>query len=90
VIADIVTVEESALLDGLREIPDGPARVELMALMNELVGYVRDPRCPQAQGDGVPCTTTVCDCEECQQVARALASLRTRVRTPEATTPLII
>jgi hypothetical protein len=76
VIEDAVTVQESALLNGLREIPDGDTRDMLMALLRELVDYVRDPRCPHAQGDGAPCTTVSLACEQCQQIESVLARLR--------------
>lgn len=73
---EAVTLEERALLNGLRDIPGGAAWDELMALLMDLVGYVRDPHCPRAQGDGVPCTTVSLPCEDCQQVRHVLATLR--------------
>lgn len=73
------TFDERALLNGLREIPDGGVRDELVALMLELLNYARDPHCPQAQGDGVPCATVSLACEQCQQVQYGLAVLRSRL-----------
>jgi hypothetical protein len=67
------------VLEALREIPPGAVRDELMALLVDLLAYVRDPRCARAQGDGVPCTTLSVACEECQQVSRVLANVRARM-----------
>lgn len=78
---ELLSVDESALVRGLRDIPAGPARDELVGLLKELVEFVRDPRCVEAQGDGVPCTTTAFDCEQCQRVADALSRLHDRLRT---------
>jgi hypothetical protein len=71
-----LTLEESALVNGLRDIPDGPVRDQLMALLLELVGYAGDPRCGRAQADGSPCLTVSCACEDCQQLRNVLAAMR--------------
>ncbi len=75
-----VTPEERRLLSRVREIPAGPVRDELVDLMEELVEFVRDPRCPEAQADGTPCQSTALACEQCQMTASVLASLHRRLR----------
>ena len=77
---DELSVDEHALIGRLREIPEGPARTELLGLIQDLVNYVSDPRCGSAQADGVPCATVSGECEECQSVVRALATLHGCVR----------
>lgn len=78
-IIEVMTSEERAVLNALRELPDGEARRELLALMRDLVGYLRDPRCPNAQADGVPCATASLACEECLRIPSVLAQLRRRL-----------
>ena len=72
--------EEAKVLSQLREIPPGPIRDDLFELLADLVGFVRDPRCPEAQADGVPCLSGTVDCGQCMQVAGVLASLHSRLR----------
>lgn len=72
--------EEWRLLSHMREIPLGPIRAELIELVGDLVAFVHDPRCPEAQGDGVPCLSLAVACEQCRQVADVLASLHQRLR----------
>jgi hypothetical protein len=71
--------EEWTLVCGLRDIPDGEARSELVGLLQDLVEFARDPRCPESQADGVPCLSVDLACEECQRVARVLAALHRRL-----------
>jgi hypothetical protein len=70
---DSLSREERSLIQGLREIPYGAVRGDLIDVMLELLQFVRDPRCMRAQADGVPCMTVSGDCEQCQQVAGVLA-----------------
>jgi len=68
------------LVRRLREVPAGAARGELLELLDDLVDFARDPRCPEAQADGVPCLALGIACEECRQVAGVLARLHRRLR----------
>jgi hypothetical protein len=72
--------EEETLVTRLREIPDGVARSELVRLVRRLLDFVRDPRCPESQADGVPCACVSGDCEQCQQVAVVLRRLHQQLR----------
>ena len=76
---DTLSAEEWALVCGLRDIPDGVARGELVDLLLDLVAFARDPRCPAAQGDGVPCLSVSAACEQCRRVADVLALLHRRL-----------
>jgi hypothetical protein len=74
-----LTDAELSLVRGLRDIPHGVARDALIELIEDLVNVARDPRCPQAQGDGVPCASIGSACEQCQCVAESFAALRRRL-----------
>jgi hypothetical protein len=74
-----LTEPELTLVRALRDIPRGIAREELMPLIEDLVSFVRDPKCAQAQGDGVPCVSVGNACEACQSVADTLARLHRRL-----------
>jgi len=75
-----LSVEEWDLVTRLREIPDSPVRHELIELMQDLVDFVCDPRCPDAQADGVPCLSLALSCEQCQQTIAVIAGLHRRLR----------
>lgn len=77
---DVLSCDEQTLISRLREIPDGAARTELVALLQDLCEFVCDPHCAQAQADGVPCRTVALDCEQCQEVVQALSALHACVR----------
>jgi hypothetical protein len=71
--------EEWRLIEALREIPAGEARDELLDLAQDLFDRVREPRCAESQGDGVPCATVDMACEDCRHVASVLALLHRRL-----------
>ena len=68
--------EEWKLICGLRDIPPSPLRKLMNELMMSLVDYVREPKCPELQADGVPCETPEADCEQCVRVKELLVTLR--------------
>jgi hypothetical protein len=74
-----LTDAELSLVRSLRDIPPSVARDELVLLIGDLVDFVRDPRCAQSQGDGVPCLSVGNACEQCQSVADTLARLHRRL-----------
>ena len=41
----------------------------------QLTDFVREPRCPEVQADGVPCDTPDADCEQCLKIQELLNSL---------------
>jgi hypothetical protein len=72
--------EEQRLIARLREIPPGPVGQELTSFIEDLIEFVLDPRCPEAQADGVPCISLALACEQCQMVISELAGLHRRLR----------
>jgi hypothetical protein len=68
--------DEWKLVAGLRDIPPSPLRDLMREMMLALVDYVREPKCPELQADGVPCETPEADCEQCVRVKELLFTLR--------------
>jgi hypothetical protein len=54
-------------------------------MVRDLIDFVRDPRCPEAQGDGVPCASVEIACQDCRHVIAVLAGLHQRLRSAVAT-----
>jgi hypothetical protein len=75
-----LTGEEWRLLCELREVPPGPLRTKLFGLLFDLVAYVREPQCPEAQADGVPCASTSVACDQCRPLEPMIDALRIWVR----------
>jgi hypothetical protein len=75
----MLSSEEWRMIEGLREIPCGGARDELLGLVLDLFDFVRDPRCAESQADGVPCASVETACEDCRHVADVLATLHRRL-----------
>ena len=71
--------EEWDVIRGLRDVPAGGPRDELIGLVRDLVEFTCHPRCAPAQGDGVPCTSVDVACEDCRRVARVLSLLHQRL-----------
>ena len=68
--------DEWKLVAGLRDIPPSPLRDLMQEMMLSLVDYVREPKCPEIQADGVPCESPTADCEQCMRVKELLFTLR--------------
>jgi hypothetical protein len=73
--------DELALLERLRDVPAGSGRDALLALISDLLEFARDPRCAEAQADGVPCARVDGACEECLHATGILKALRPLFRT---------
>jgi hypothetical protein len=71
-----LNAREWTLVSGLRDIPPSPLRELMQELMGALIAYVREPRCPEIQADGVPCDSVEADCEQCRRVKGLLETLR--------------
>jgi hypothetical protein len=71
--------EEWRLVSCLRDIPPGAVHEEFVELIEDLVTFVGDPRCPEAQADGVPCASLALACEQCRMVTSTLAGLHRRL-----------
>jgi hypothetical protein len=74
-----LTDVELRLVRRLRDVHDGVARDHLLQLIDDLVNFTGDPRCPHAQADGVPCASVGSACEQCQSVTDTLVGLRGRL-----------
>ncbi len=70
-----VTPEEWKLIAVLRDIPESPLKELLEQVIRDLLSYAREPRCPEMQADGVPCSSASSDCEQCRQLDAILGSL---------------
>jgi hypothetical protein len=68
---------EWSLVWRLREIAPGRLKNEVTALVRQMLELAQQPRCAEAQADGVPCDSAAADCVECQNVALRLARVRT-------------
>ena len=79
-----LTPEESEIVCLLRDVPEGRSRLQLLALVRELVSFVASPSCSEAQADGVPCPTAHSSCDECQHINSCLAEMRYLVGASEA------
>lgn len=78
-----LAIEESErrIVHALREIPASSLRDEVVALVEELLNFVAEPSCHQAQADGVPCPTALSSCETCRRVVSVLEDMSTRLHT---------
>lgn len=74
-----VDPHEWALIAALRDLPDGQLKELVRQAFGELLEYVREPRCPEMQADGVPCETPEGDCEQCRRLKEIVAELRAAV-----------
>ena len=63
----------------LREVPPSRLRNELCSLLDELLAFAREPRCPDSQADGVPCASSRLACDECERVMSCLRLMRSLV-----------
>lgn len=70
-----LSAEEWDLISTLRDMPPSPLKNRVNALVSELIGFIRDPRCAEMQGDGVPCDNVSTACEQCTHVAEMLDSM---------------
>jgi hypothetical protein len=70
-----LTASEWELISSLRAMPPSPLRRKVAALIQDLVEFIRDPKCAEMQGDGVPCDNVSTACEQCAHVAAMLESM---------------
>lgn len=68
-----LAADEWELVWDLREVPSGPRRAALMQLLRDIVSFVAQPGCAEAQADGVPCDTVTSECAQCRRVDACLA-----------------
>jgi hypothetical protein len=74
-----LTAAEWRFVSALREVPPSPLKERIDTLLSELLAFARDPRCGEAQADGVPCASPKGDCESCRKVTEVIDTLRNRL-----------
>lgn len=70
---------ERRVVYALREIPVSPLKDLTGAILDELLEFVREPKCAELQADGAPCATPTADCEQCAKLREVLDHLRRRI-----------
>lgn len=78
-VALVLTPEERQLVEALREVPESPLRRKMVAVLQALFSFARDPRCAEAQADGVPCENPAAQCDQCARITRVMDNLTRRV-----------
>ena len=71
---------EWRLIRSLRELPPSPLRDRMCLLVFDLVRFVAEPGCPEAQADGTPCSDVHMACDRCRRLLDLLEALRRQVR----------
>jgi hypothetical protein len=66
---------EHRLVTALRNMPESPVKQRIMALLDRVVDFARNPRCAELQADGVPCGNAQGDCDHCEMVTGLLDEL---------------
>ena len=73
-----LSAEEWRFVSDLRALPASPLRERTLDLFNAVLEFAREPRCPDAQADGVPCETPSRSCDQCLHLEEMLETLRRR------------
>lgn len=74
-----LTPDEVRIIRTLREMPEGPLKARVQKLMEDLLAFARNPRCPELQADGVPCESAHNDCDTCIVVTEMLDLIARRI-----------
>ncbi|MCK6680907.1 MAG: hypothetical protein L6R30_00635 [Thermoanaerobaculia bacterium] len=67
-VAATLTPKEWRLIESLRAIPESPLKRRVDILLEDLLEFIREPKCPEMQADGVPCTNVHANCDQCTHV----------------------
>ncbi|MBI4911281.1 MAG: hypothetical protein HY823_00950 [Acidobacteria bacterium] len=78
-ITTTLTPEEWRIILAVREIPHSPLRSKVAKVMDDLIFYIRNPRCEGMQADGFPCGDPRNNCEECHRIWELLDRLGEQV-----------
>ena len=71
-----LTADERRIVSALRDIPPSPLRDLAREVILRLLDFVREPKCAEMQGDGVPCDRPEADCEQCTRLMEIVESLK--------------
>lgn len=74
-----LTLPEWHLVSALRDIPESALKARANELIEAVLAYSREPKCPEMQADGVPCGTVHANCDQCVHVTQLLEGLKARV-----------
>ncbi len=79
-----LTPEEWRLISELRAVPTSNLKGRVLGLFAAVLDFSREPRCAEAQADGVPCESPGVSCEQCLHVEGMLEALRERTVSAKA------
>ena len=74
-----LTPSEWRLVMAVRDLPESPVRGHITEILENILFYVRNPRCSGMGVDGFPCGEPASTCEECHQIWDLLDSIAARV-----------
>jgi hypothetical protein len=74
---------EWRLVQGMRGLPESRLRSRISEVLEQLLFYVRNPRCEGMGPEGFPCGDPVSTCEECHQIWDLLDTIALRVEQAE-------
>ncbi len=70
-----LNADEWRLIQALREVPPSALRDHVWELLVELTDLVREPKYPEVQTNGVPCSSPHSSCDQCVQVTALIERL---------------
>ena len=70
-----LTAAERRLITTLRDIPEGRVKVRVQQMLDDLMTFIKFPRCQWMQADGVPCGSVDRDCEQCEHLMAMMAQM---------------
>ncbi len=70
---------EALLIQRLRDELPPDAQARFFREFDRLLTLAAEPRCAEAQADGVPCGTAQSDCEDCGRALAWLARMRAEI-----------
>jgi hypothetical protein len=74
-----LSVAEQRLIQSLRELPESVVKDKVHGVLQDLLFYVRNPRCQGVMPEGYPCGDPRSTCEECHQIWDLLEQIEARV-----------